>query len=157
MTKLVNQEALAKLISLIGEENKKFAKKTDLKAVATTGNYEDLTDRPTFKTINGESVTGTGNITIDLSLYRLVESLPEIAEADSSKIYLVANGQSGGNNIYTEYGVVNGQWEVLGEYSSEVDLSGYAKLTDLDGYVRTADLSEVTQAEVQQLWDEANA
>ncbi|WP_289755663.1 hypothetical protein [uncultured Duncaniella sp.] len=157
MTKLVNQEALAKLISLIGEENKKFAKKTDLKAVATTGNYEDLTGRPTFKTINGESVTGTGNITIDLSLYRLVESLPEIAEADSSKIYLVANGQSGGNNIYTEYGVVNGQWEVLGEYSSEVDLSGYAKLTDLDGYVRTADLSEVTQAEVQQLWDEANA
>ncbi len=157
MTKLVNQEALAKLISLIGEENKKFAKKTDLKAVATTGSYEDLTDRPTFKTINGESVTGTGNITIDLSLYRLVESLPEIAEADSSKIYLVANGQSGGNNIYTEYGVVNGQWEVLGEYSSEVDLSGYAKLTDLDGYVRTADLSEVTQAEVQQLWDEANA
>lgn len=157
MTKLVNQEALAKLISLIGEENKKFAKKTDLKAVATTGSYEDLTGRPTFKTINGESVTGTGNITIDLSLYRLVESLPEIAEADSSKIYLVANGQSGGNNIYTEYGVVNGQWEVLGEYSSEVDLSGYAKLTDLDGYVRTADLSEVTQAEVQQLWDEANA
>lgn len=155
--KLVNLESLSTLITLVGDNNKKFAKKTELKTVAVTGSYNDLSDRPTFKTVNGESVTGTGDITIDLSLYRLVDALPEVSEADTSKIYLVANGQSNGNNLYTEYGVVNGAWEVMGEYSSAVDLSGYARLADLDAYVKSADLGEVTAAEVQAMWDAANS
>ena len=36
-----------------------------LAKVATSGSYNDLTDTPTFKTINGESIVGEGNITIE--------------------------------------------------------------------------------------------
>lgn len=35
-----------------------------LAKVATSGSYNDLVDRPTFKTINNESIVGSGNITI---------------------------------------------------------------------------------------------
>ena len=35
-----------------------------LAKVATSGSYNDLVDRPTFKTINNESILGSGNITI---------------------------------------------------------------------------------------------
>ncbi|WP_080058963.1 hypothetical protein [Spirosoma aerolatum] len=37
---------------------------TDLKTVAFTGAYSDLTGTPTFKTINSNSITGTGDIAI---------------------------------------------------------------------------------------------
>ena len=40
------------------------ANTSDLKAVATTGSYNDLTNKPTFKTINSISITGSGDITI---------------------------------------------------------------------------------------------
>lgn len=35
-----------------------------LAEVATSGSYSDLSDKPTFKTINNESIEGSGNITI---------------------------------------------------------------------------------------------
>lgn len=38
--------------------------KPQFATVASTGSYNDLTDKPTFKTINNESIIGTGNITI---------------------------------------------------------------------------------------------
>lgn len=36
----------------------------DLAKVATSGSYNDLVDKPTFKTINGESILGSGDIEI---------------------------------------------------------------------------------------------
>jgi hypothetical protein len=41
-----------------------FVTADDLAGVASSGNYNDLVDKPTFKTINGESVVGSGDITI---------------------------------------------------------------------------------------------
>lgn len=38
--------------------------KPTFSTVAISGSYNDLTDTPTFKTINNESIIGTGNITI---------------------------------------------------------------------------------------------
>ena len=35
-----------------------------LATVATSGDYDDLTDKPTFKTINNQSIIGTGNISV---------------------------------------------------------------------------------------------
>jgi len=35
-----------------------------LSTVATSGDYDDLTDKPTFKTINNQSIIGTGNISV---------------------------------------------------------------------------------------------
>lgn len=41
-----------------------FVTADDLAGVASSGNYNDLVDIPTFKTINGESILGSGDIEI---------------------------------------------------------------------------------------------
>lgn len=41
------------------------ANTADLATVAITGSYTDLTDKPTFKTINGQSIIGSGDIQIE--------------------------------------------------------------------------------------------
>ena len=96
------------------------------------GNY--LTEHQTLKTVNGESLVGSGDITIDLSLYIVVSSLPT-SDINSDKIYLVDNNSGASQNTYTEY-IYTGdttatydstKWEKLGEYRAEIDLSGYLK------------------------------
>lgn len=100
-------------------------------------------------TINGKKLTEGGDITIDLTLFKVVSSLPTLyAEIDVNKIYLVKSATSGTDNIYTEYictGEVEGsvagstkpQWEKLGEYKSEVDLTPYAKTADVNTSLAT--------------------
>ena len=44
------------------------ANTADLADVATSGSYTDLTDTPTYKTINSELITGTGNIALQTQL-----------------------------------------------------------------------------------------
>lgn len=39
---------------------------SELSSVATSGNYNDLIDKPNIKTINGESILGEGNITVEM-------------------------------------------------------------------------------------------
>ena len=85
---------------------------------------------PALKTVNGTSIVGSGNISIDLTLFKVVTSLPS-SGIDATKIYLVKSGSSGAQNIYTEYMYVNSAWEKLGEYQSTVDLTPYAKKTEL--------------------------
>ena len=74
---------------------------------------------------------------IDLTLYRVVDALPELADAELNKIYLVPSAKAGEKNVYTEYACVESgeqkarSWEKLGEYKSDVDLAPYVKFTDL--------------------------
>ena len=107
--------------------------------VATLGSDGKLTSSqlPALKTINGSSIVGSGNITIDLSLYKLVDELPSTG-IDNNKIYLVKSSGSGAENVYTEYIHVTpsssdgeAAWEKLGEYKSDVDLTPYVKFTDI--------------------------
>lgn len=84
---------------------------------------------PTLKTINGNSIAGSGDISIDLSIYSIVTTLP--ATGESNKIYLVLNSKGATGDLYSEYGWINNAWEKLGEYKAEIDLSGYTKLSDL--------------------------
>lgn len=100
--------------------------------VATLDANKKLTaaQLPALKTVNGTSIVGSGNISIDLTLFKVVASLPS-SGIDATKIYLVKSGSSGTQNIYTEYMYVNSAWEKLGEYQSTVDLTPYAKKTDL--------------------------
>ena len=91
---------------------------------------------PALKTINGSSIVGSGNITIDLSLYKLVDALPE-ESIDDNKIYLVKGAESSEDNVYTEYIHVTPEegeptWEKIGEYKSNVDLTPYVKFTDVE-------------------------
>lgn len=82
-----------------------------------------------LKTLNGESLLGKGDITLDLTLYKLVSSLPS-TDIDTTKIYLVPSTETGDQNIYIEYVYVNNAWEKLGEYKSEVDLTEYVRWKD---------------------------
>lgn len=86
-----------------------------------------------FKTINNESIEGEGNITIDLSLYKVVTELPTTGIEDN-KIYLVQSTETvpdGELNTYVEWIHVGGKWEKMGEYKSAVDLTPYAKTADV--------------------------
>lgn len=93
-------------------------------------------DAGSFKTINGESIEGTGDISIDLTLYRIVSSLPT-TDIDNTKIYLVVNTESEPNNEYIEYIYVNNKWEELGKYKAEIDLSPYYTKTEVDAKLDT--------------------
>ncbi len=82
-----------------------------------------------LKTINGQSIKGDGDIAIDLTLYKIVESLPT-ADIDDTKIYLVRNTENvpdGEQNVYTEYIHTADGWEKIGEYKTAIDLTPYAK------------------------------
>ena len=100
--------------------------------VATLGTDGKLpaAQLPTLKTVNGTSIVGSGNINIDLTLYKVVTELPT-TNVDTTKIYLLASGTTGEQNIYTEYMYVNSKWEKIGEYTSSVDLTPYVKFTDV--------------------------
>lgn len=93
-----------------------------------------------FKTINGQEIKGSGDITIDLTIYQIVPTLPDDANtADPNKIYLVLNtesGTTGESNTYTEYLAVGNEgsrtWEILGEYKANVDLTNYYTKEQID-------------------------
>lgn len=104
-------------------------------SIATLGDDGKLTSTqlPTLKTINGNSIVGSGNITIDLNIYEVVTTLPT-SNINPHKIYLVLSETSGTNNLYTEYAYINNAWEILGQYKANVDLTPYVsknELTDL--------------------------
>ena len=68
----------------------------------------------------------TLNVTLDTTVFKVVSALPDSpAPGDENKIHLVPAESTGTNNIYTEYVWVNSAWEILGEYTSKVDLTPY--------------------------------
>lgn len=85
-------------------------------------------DSQQFKTINGTSVKGTGDIHIDLTLYKVVSDLP-VRDIDTTKIYLVKDSSVVGN-LYSEYMYVDEKWEKIGDFRSTVDLANYTKKSD---------------------------
>lgn len=78
-----------------------FVTEGDLADVALTGSYNDLNDTPTFKTVNGESIVGEGNIeieggTADLEGYATEEYVDNAVEAVNVKGedgYVYSNGE----------------------------------------------------------------
>lgn len=67
--------------------------------------------------------------TLDVQLYKIVDSLPT-QDVEPGKIYLVLSETITESNKYTEYVYVNGEWEIIGSYTANVDLSGYLTKTD---------------------------
>ena len=78
----------------------------------------------TLGTINGQSIENGNNITIDLTLFKVVDSLP-VSDIDANKIYLLPNPAGADNNTYIEYMYINSRWEVVGEYKSDLSLDSY--------------------------------
>lgn len=97
--------------------------------VATLGTDGRLTaaQLPAMKTVNGVSVVGSGNISIDLSLYKVVDSLPTTG-IDATKIYIVPAKTTEDKNVKAEY-IYTGnpastydatKWEKLGEAQTNI-------------------------------------
>ena len=78
----------------------------------------------TLGTINGKSIENGNNITIDLTLFKVVDTLP-VSDIDVNKIYLLPNPAGADNNTYIEYMYINSRWEVVGEYKSDLSLDSY--------------------------------
>lgn len=133
-----------------------FAKTSDLATVATSGSYNDLTDKPTIP--EGSDLTGYATETwvgnqgyqtssdvqsaINTALsgitgvkFEVVNSLP--ATGNAGTIYLIQKATTATGNIYTEWIYVNSDWEILGDTT-----------VDLSGYVQTSDLVAITNAEI---------
>lgn len=66
-----------------------------------------------FKTINGHSILGEGDILIDTSLYRIVNELP--TSNIEEKIYVLVSYGSEIDNDHTEWVYIDNQWEKLGD------------------------------------------
>ena len=97
--------------------------------VATLGTDGKLTatQLPAMKTVNGVSVVGSGNISIDLSLYKVVDTLPTTG-IDATKIYIVPAKTTEDKNVKAEY-IYTGnpastydatKWEKLGEAQTNI-------------------------------------
>lgn len=112
----------------------------DVKSKADTAIQPD-----NLKTINGEALSGSGNITIDLALFKLVNELPT-ENINPNKIYLIPNTKLKASNVYDEYMYIEDEeeWELLGTYASEIDLSEYIKTADADAKYMKLDNGKAT-------------
>lgn len=112
--------------------------------VATLGTDGKLTaaQLPAMKTVNGVSVVGSGNISIDLSLYKVVDSLPTTG-IDATKIYIVPAKTTEDKNIKAEY-------VYTGNPASAYDASKWEKLGEAQtNIVVDAELSETSTNPIQ--------
>lgn len=107
------------------------------------------------KLIAGSGIDITDNVVscvLDLTLYKIVSELPT-EDIDTTKIYLVVDSEGTHGNLYKEYIYVDGEWELLGEYKADIDLSPYlTKIEAADTYATKLELQQevtrATQAEI---------
>ncbi len=107
------------------------------------------------KLIAGSGIDITDNVVscvLDLTLYKIVSELPT-EDIDTTKIYLVVDSEGTRGNLYKEYIYVDGEWELLGEYKADIDLSPYlTKIEAADTYATKLELQQevtrATQAEI---------
>ena len=79
----------------------------------------------------------------------IVESLPDVGDADENTIYMVPQGGSTSDpgtstSHYNEYMLINGAFELVG--SSQVDLSGYATETFVTNAINALDVADTAVA-----------
>jgi len=168
-----NIESGEKLKALFGKIKKWFA---DMKTVAFTGAYSDLTGTPTIPSVptkvsaftndagyitkavsdlenyykKSETYTQTEITTLiqqaRSATFRIVQTLPSTGEANV--IYLLPKSGTAGD-VYDEYLWLSGAWEKIG--TTEIDLSDYYTKSQSDGkYInKTGDASNATAAFVE--------
>ena len=100
---------------------------------------------PALKNINGESLLGEGNITVDLSAYQVSDSVPD-ASSDKAKIYLVTRDSADGQTTFDQYVYKDGAWTNIGEYKANIDFSGINKIIEWNTDAATTRL-QVKQSE----------
>ena len=160
----VNSSKVSALVQALKDvfENKQVNKKDDIsgdfssdtvsyptvKAVKTwtsnqlSGKQDTLSSGTTIKTINNESILGSGNITIDtgaIELIEIVNALPAASSSTMNKLYLIAEATSQTHDAYEVYvtvrtgtsGSYSYAWEKVD--TARVDLSGYSTTSHVHG------------------------
>ena len=160
----VNSSKVSALVQALKDvfENKQVNKKDDIsgdfssdtvsyptvKAVKTwtsnqlSGKQDTLSSGTTIKTINNESILGSGNITIDtgaIELIEIVNALPAASSQTMNKLYLIAEATSQTHDAYEVYVTVRTgtspnysyAWEKVD--TARVDLSGYSTTSHTHG------------------------
>lgn len=61
---------------------------------------------------------------------KVVNALPLVSEASSKAIYLVPATSSAAGNLFLEYMLINGAWEMIG--TAGIDLAGYVTVAELE-------------------------
>lgn len=150
-----------------------FAKSEDLATVATSGNFEDLTNKPTpyddTALVARVEALEDSSASVDLSDYYTKEETDNLIsningldlvpvatlptqDIRTDCIYLV-NDSLVSNNIYTEYVYLNNEWERIG--SATIDMSGYYTKDEVDDLVANAGSgTPVPDAEVNSMIEE---
>lgn len=100
-----------------------------------------------IKTVNNQSLLGEGNLTIDLTIYEIVQTLPS-EDINENKIYLVPMSDgSTATNQFDEYVYANSEWEKIGTVQQTIDLTGYLTIADASAnFVTNASLDESVSA-----------
>ena len=160
----VNSSKVSALVQALKDvfENKQVNKKDDIsgdfssdtvsyptvKAVKTwtsnqlSGKQDTLSSGTTIKTINNESILGSGNITIDtgaIELIEIVNALPAASSSTMNKLYLIAEATPQTHDAYEVYvtvrtgtsGSYSYAWEKVD--TARVDLSGYSLTSHTHG------------------------
>ena len=117
-----------------------------LSGVITDEALEEMLKTKQDKLIAGEGISiSEDNViscTIDTSLFRMVDELPSLEEAETNKIYLLRKENNIGElQSYTEYivtikvdeeGKEIKEWEKIGEYDLSIELAPYLKIEDAE-------------------------
>lgn len=107
--------------------------------------YSTLAER--LSQIEKSITTLQDNISnIKISPFRVVTELPSVTEAETEVIYFVPSSESGEENVYDEYAVINGAFEKVGTYATSVDLTQYATQDDIADMLTKTEASTTYQS-----------
>ena len=135
---------------LVAEIKERYAEKGDIGAlggldkVAVENLTEDLKSL-----INGKADAAT-----TLAGYGIKDGI-SVADDAEKKIYMVKNASGEAGNLYSEYMVINGKLEKVGDW--KVDLSSYAKTTEVTAAIANALTTYAKTADVTKAINEAVA
>lgn len=108
----------------------------------TTREEYGLTDVPTIEEME-TAIEGAMSGSTHLRK-AIVAELPEVAEADERVIYLVKNDAGSDDNIYTEWMLIEGAFEKMGDTA----------LIDLDQYLHEDDLDPISDDDIDELFED---
>ena len=114
---------------------------------ATTLAGYGITDA--YTTTQTDSAIAAAVAAADHLKREIVETLPDVGDADENTIYMVPQGGSiedpgTSASHYNEYMLINGAFELVG--SSQVDLSGYATETFVTNAINALDVADAAVA-----------
>ena len=119
-----------------------YAETSNLATVATTGNYEDLSNKPTIPTTTSELTNDSGFLTSAVTSFNEQTGAVTYTAPVTS-----VNGQTGAVVIEAGTDQVNSDWESTTGVSmilNKPDLSVYAETSDLATVATTGDYDDLT-------------